>query len=165
MLEVYCRFILFCLFVSLLNARFNLLCICSLTGGMGTAGLNTPVVIPTASVLGAAPAAAPVLPTVPGLGSIHGTTFPITTPSIDLAPPSECLLLKNMFDPSLEVRISLHLFIARGVWWSPTFFAFVDQISHHTILQTEPDFDLDIRDDVQEECSKFGQLKHIFVDK
>lgn len=32
-------------------------------------------------------------------------------------------------------------------------------------LQTDPDFDLDIRDDVQEECSKFGQLKHIFVDK
>ena len=33
------------------------------------------------------------------------------------------------------------------------------------ILQTDPDFDLDIRDDVQEECSKFGQLRHIFVDK
>ncbi|XP_066400436.1 uncharacterized protein [Miscanthus floridulus] len=106
----------------------------SLTGGMGTAGLmSTPVVIPTVSVLGAAPAAAPLLhPTVPGLGSISGATLPITTPSIDLAPPSECLLLKNMFDPALE---------------------------------TDPDFDLDIRDDVQEECSKFGQLKHIFVDK
>ncbi|XP_078440052.1 splicing factor, CC1-like protein isoform X2 [Wolffia australiana] len=46
--------------------------------------------------------------------------------------PSECLLLRNMFDPSLE---------------------------------TEPDFDLDIKEDVQEECSKFGALKHIFVDK
>ncbi|XP_066399793.1 uncharacterized protein [Miscanthus floridulus] len=105
----------------------------SLTGGMGTAGLSTPVVIPTVSVLGAAPATAPLLhPTVPGLGSIPGATLPITTPSIDLAPPNECLLLKNMFDPALE---------------------------------TDPDFDLDIRDDVQEECSKFGQLKHIFVDK
>ncbi|PAN51533.1 hypothetical protein PAHAL_9G600800 [Panicum hallii] len=105
----------------------------SLTGGMGTTGLNTPVGIPAASVLGAAPAAAPVLrPTVPGLGSIPGATLPITSPSIELAPPSECLLLKNMFDPALE---------------------------------TDPDFDLDIRDDVQEECSKFGQLKHIFVDK
>ncbi|BAS82347.1 Os03g0153000, partial [Oryza sativa Japonica Group] len=29
----------------------------------------------------------------------------------------------------------------------------------------DPDFDLDIKDDVQEECSKFGQVKHIFVDK
>jgi hypothetical protein len=32
-------------------------------------------------------------------------------------------------------------------------------------LQTDPDFDLDIRDDVQDECSKFGVVKHIFVDK
>jgi len=103
-----------------------------LTGGTGIAGLTTPVAIPTVSVLGAAPAAAPLLhPTVPGL-AIPGATLPITTPSIDLAPPSQCLLLKNMFDPALE---------------------------------TDPDFDLDIRDDVQEECSKFGQLKHIFVDK
>ncbi|TKV98146.1 hypothetical protein SEVIR_9G540800v4 [Setaria viridis] len=105
----------------------------SLAGGMGTASLNTPVGIPAVSVLGAAPATAPVLhPTVPGLGSIPGATLPISTPSIELAPPSECLLLKNMFDPAVE---------------------------------TDPDFDLDIRDDVQDECSKFGQLKHIFVDK
>ncbi|CAN1771137.1 RNA-binding protein rsd1 [Linum perenne] len=46
--------------------------------------------------------------------------------------PSECLLLKNMFDPQTE---------------------------------TEPDFDQDIKDDVEEECSKFGTLRHIFVDK
>ncbi|KAJ1298747.1 hypothetical protein BS78_01G477200 [Paspalum vaginatum] len=105
----------------------------SLTGGMGTPGLNTPAVVPPVSVLGAAPAAAPVLhPIVPGLGSIPGATLPVATPPVELAPPSECLLLKNMFDPALE---------------------------------TDPDFDLDIRDDVQEECSKFGQLKHIFVDK
>ncbi|CAM6101661.1 unnamed protein product [Calypogeia fissa] len=32
-------------------------------------------------------------------------------------------------------------------------------------LETEPDFDQDIKEDVQEECSKFGQVKHIFVDK
>ncbi|CAL4920824.1 unnamed protein product [Urochloa decumbens] len=102
----------------------------SLTGGMATTGLNTTSGIPAVSVLGAAPAAAPVLrPTVP---LPPGATLPITTPSIELAPPSECLLLKNMFDPNVE---------------------------------TDPDFDLDIRDDVQEECSKFGQVKHIFVDK
>ncbi|CAL9158645.1 unnamed protein product [Musa hybrid cultivar] len=46
--------------------------------------------------------------------------------------PSECLLLKNMFDPSTE---------------------------------TEPDFDLEIKEDVQEECSKFGPVKHIHVEK
>ncbi|CAL1379909.1 unnamed protein product [Linum trigynum] len=46
--------------------------------------------------------------------------------------PSECLLLKNMFDPSTE---------------------------------TEPDFDVDIKDDVEEECSKYGHVKHIYVEK
>ncbi|KAL4330301.1 hypothetical protein AHAS_Ahas13G0386400 [Arachis hypogaea] len=46
--------------------------------------------------------------------------------------PSECLLLKNMFDPSTE---------------------------------TEPDFDIDIKEDVEEECSKYGRVKHIYVDK
>ncbi|KAJ0969564.1 hypothetical protein J5N97_022441 [Dioscorea zingiberensis] len=55
------------------------------------------------------------------------------TPIIDpIGEPSECLLLKNMFDPSTE---------------------------------TEPDFELDIKEDVQEECSKFGPLRHIYVDK
>ena len=46
--------------------------------------------------------------------------------------PSECLLLKNMFDPATE---------------------------------TDPEFDLDIKDDVKEECSKYGRVKHIHVDK
>uniref|UniRef100_A0A0D6R0A3 RRM domain-containing protein n=1 Tax=Araucaria cunninghamii TaxID=56994 RepID=A0A0D6R0A3_ARACU len=31
--------------------------------------------------------------------------------------------------------------------------------------ETEPDFDLDIKEDVQDECSKFGAVLHIFVDK
>ncbi|KAL6993058.1 hypothetical protein U1Q18_011178 [Sarracenia purpurea var. burkii] len=46
--------------------------------------------------------------------------------------PSQCLLLKNMFDPATE---------------------------------TDPEFDLDIKEDVQEECSNFGRIKHIYVDK
>ncbi|KAF7134980.1 hypothetical protein RHSIM_Rhsim08G0004300 [Rhododendron simsii] len=46
--------------------------------------------------------------------------------------PSECLLLKNMFDPATE---------------------------------TDPEYDLDIKEDVQEECSNFGRVKHIHVDK
>lgn len=33
------------------------------------------------------------------------------------------------------------------------------------IGQADQDFDLDIKEDVQEECSKFGAVKHIFVDK
>lgn len=32
-------------------------------------------------------------------------------------------------------------------------------------LQTDPEFDLDIKDDVYEECSKYGLVKHIHVDK
>ncbi|CAN1199327.1 RNA-binding protein 39 [Linum perenne] len=31
--------------------------------------------------------------------------------------------------------------------------------------ETEPDFDLDIKDDVEEECSKYGRVKHIYVEK
>ncbi|PKA61516.1 29 kDa ribonucleoprotein A, chloroplastic [Apostasia shenzhenica] len=57
----------------------------------------------------------------------------LATPLIEpIGDPSECILLKNMFDPSTE---------------------------------TDPDFDLDIKEEVQEECTKFGPLKHIFVDK
>ncbi|TYG95237.1 hypothetical protein ES288_A11G252200v1 [Gossypium darwinii] len=55
-----------------------------------------------------------------------------TTALEPIGQPSECLLLKNMFDPTTE---------------------------------TEPDFDLDIKEDVEEECSKYGRVKHIYVDK
>ncbi|CAJ2676912.1 unnamed protein product [Trifolium pratense] len=63
----------------------------------------------------------------PGLPQIMPT--PVVEP---VGIPSECLLLKNMFDPSTE---------------------------------TEPDFDIDIKEDVEEECSKYGRVKHIYVDK
>ncbi|KAL2521450.1 Splicing factor [Forsythia ovata] len=61
----------------------------------------------------------------------------LPTQLVSMAPepignPSECLLLKNMFDPTSEMDL---------------------------------EFDLDIRDDVQEECSKYGAVKHIYVDK
>uniref|UniRef100_A0ACD5TTX3 Uncharacterized protein n=1 Tax=Avena sativa TaxID=4498 RepID=A0ACD5TTX3_AVESA len=103
----------------------------SLTSGMGATGLNTSMALAPVSVLGA-PTATPLLQsTVPGLGLIPGASLPVIQ-SIDMAPPSECLLLKNMFDPAVE---------------------------------TDPDFDLDIRDDVREECSKYGQVRHIYVDK
>ncbi|KQK23594.1 RNA-binding protein 39 isoform X1 [Brachypodium distachyon] len=104
----------------------------SLTSGMGAAGLNTSVTLPAVSVLGAPPAAPALQPTLTGLGLIPGASVPVISQPIATAPPSECLLLKNMFDPAVE---------------------------------TDPDFDLDIKDDVREECSKFGQIRHIFVDK
>ncbi|KAI3840357.1 hypothetical protein MKX03_005853 [Papaver bracteatum] len=55
----------------------------------------------------------------------------VPTPSEPIGNPSECLLLKNVFDPASEI---------------------------------EPYFDLDIRDEVQEECSQFGPVKHCYVD-
>ncbi|CAN0878819.1 RNA-binding protein 39 [Linum grandiflorum] len=69
----------------------------------------------------------------PGLPG-SGLQLPVAAiPALDpVGVPSECLLLKNMFDPQSEM---------------------------------EDDFDLDIKSDVQEECSKYGALTHIFVDK
>ncbi|XVF67962.1 hypothetical protein PTKIN_Ptkin10aG0164200 [Pterospermum kingtungense] len=94
----------------------------------------------TAPIIGAAPMVPSLVPSaiqasvpaIPGLPA--GLQLPTNgIPTIDtIGIPSECLLLKNMFDPSVE---------------------------------TQPDFELDIKEDVQEECSKFGNLKHIYVDR
>ncbi|KAL3597516.1 hypothetical protein D5086_009153 [Populus alba] len=107
----------------------------SIAGSLGTPAL------PTAPILGAtpvvSPAVAPLLsgsvPAIPGL-PVPGLQLPATAiPTMDIiGVPSDCLFLKNMFDPKTE---------------------------------TEPDFDLDIKEDVQEECSRFGNVKHIYVDK
>uniref|UniRef100_A0ACD5TP43 Uncharacterized protein n=1 Tax=Avena sativa TaxID=4498 RepID=A0ACD5TP43_AVESA len=101
----------------------------SLTGGIGAPGLNTSVGLPAASMFGAPMTTASLVQPV---GVVTGVPLPIISQSADIGTPTEFLLLKNMFDPSVE---------------------------------TDPDFDLDIRDDVQDECSKFGVVKHIFVDK
>ncbi|KNA05378.1 hypothetical protein SOVF_190900 isoform A [Spinacia oleracea] len=91
-----------------------------LPGAPGISPLVAPLMQPSVSSLGGLPGS--------GLSAAPGTLSMVDTMGV----PSECLLLKNMFDPSLE---------------------------------TEPDFDLDIKEDVQDECTKFGPLKHIFVDK
>jgi RNA-binding protein 39 len=81
---------------------------------------------------------APLVPslgptTMPGYMGLHCSAIATPTvvdPVLDpIVVPSDCLLLKNMFDPSNE---------------------------------TELDFDLDIKEDMQYECSKFGVVKHIF---
>ncbi|XP_056160812.1 uncharacterized protein LOC115672899 isoform X2 [Syzygium oleosum] len=112
------------------------------SSSVGTPAINsTGAALPTGPILGAAPVVSPLAaslmqPNIPALAGLPGSGLQVTAttgPTIDtVGVPSECLLLKNMFDPTLE---------------------------------TEPDFELDIKEDVQEECSKFGNLKHIFVDK
>ncbi|GKV20872.1 hypothetical protein SLEP1_g30922 [Rubroshorea leprosula] len=93
--------------------------------------------VPTAAILSATPGVSQLVP--PSLQALSGLMAAgfqlpaINVPTINtIGDPSECLLLKNMFDPKLEM---------------------------------EPDFDLDIGEDVREECSRFGNLKHIHVDK
>ncbi|XVE86619.1 hypothetical protein DITRI_Ditri18aG0048500 [Diplodiscus trichospermus] len=96
----------------------------SITGSLGVPLLNGSAPNPQAVTLpvnGLAAYPAPVLPPI------------MSTTALDpIGQPSECLLLKNMFDPATE---------------------------------TEPDFDLEIKEDVEEECSKYGRVKHICVDK
>ncbi|XP_068319833.1 uncharacterized protein [Pyrus communis] len=112
----------------------------SIAGPLGTPAVNSAgVSLPMAPILGAAPVVSSLVPpiaSIPGFAGlgVAGLQIPAATlPSVDtIGVPSECLLLKNMFDPTAE---------------------------------SEPNFDLDIKDDVQEECSKYGTLKHIYVDK
>ncbi|XP_019057419.1 PREDICTED: RNA-binding protein 39 isoform X2 [Tarenaya hassleriana] len=90
----------------------------------GAASLISPLVAPLVQ------GSVPTIAGLPGTGILPGISIPTALDPVGV--PTECLLLKNMFDPNSE---------------------------------TEPDFDLDIKEDVQEECSKFGKLNHIFVDK
>ncbi|XP_073011804.1 uncharacterized protein [Typha latifolia] len=109
----------------------------SIAGAIVTHAASDAGTAPTASLFGHPAVANPVVqPTLPALVGFPGLTHPVTPaaqPVLEaIGIPSECLLLKNMFDPSAE---------------------------------TEPAFELDIEEDVQEECSKFGIVKHIYVDK
>ncbi|KAF5957847.1 hypothetical protein HYC85_005072 [Camellia sinensis] len=103
---------------------------------------------------------------ISGQSAVLAPALPALVTSVASEPigkPSECLLLKNMFDPATEVCI-LHgvLFL-----FPKTFqFSIVwKEFIFENVLQTEPDFDLDITEDVQEECSNYGRVKHIYVDK
>ncbi|KAJ4715957.1 RNA-binding protein 39-like [Melia azedarach] len=113
----------------------------TVAGSVGATAVNsTGLALSAAPILGAASAASALVPlvqgavpTLPGqLGS--GLQVPtVSIPAFDtIGVPSECLLLKNMFDPNNE---------------------------------TYEEFDVDIKEDVEGECSKFGKLKHIFVEK
>ncbi|KAG8364355.1 hypothetical protein BUALT_Bualt19G0120200 [Buddleja alternifolia] len=96
----------------------------SVTGTLGVPALNGAASSQQAITMPINPTTVLPTPVLPG------QVVPMVPEPIGV--PSECLLLKNMFDPATE---------------------------------EDPEFDLDIRDDVQEECSKYGRVKHIYVDK
>jgi RNA-binding protein 39 len=81
--------------------------------------------MPMAPGAAAAAAAGPAMPAalMPTVQGRLGPPSPI---------PTDCILLKNMFDPAGE---------------------------------SEPDWWIDIGQDVKEECSKYGPVRHVFVDK
>lgn len=72
----------------------------SLTAGIGAAG----VAVPATSVIGAPVAASLLPPTIPAVVPVPGApVLPVTTQNAIMSTPTEFLLLKNMFDPALEV--------------------------------------------------------------
>lgn len=90
----------------------------SITGSIGgnSVANNTGLNLPAAALLGAGPVDSPLvspLASVPSVAGLPGggLQFPTATaaiPTIDtIGVPSECLLLKNMFDPKEEVVILL----------------------------------------------------------
>ncbi|XP_048334754.1 uncharacterized protein LOC107425512 [Ziziphus jujuba] len=94
----------------------------SIAGSLGVPVLN-----------GSAPNQRPVSLPINGQAAVSAPVLPAQVLPVDaVGTPSECLLLKNLFDPATE---------------------------------TEPDFDIEIKEDVEEECSKCGTVKHIYVDK
>lgn len=91
-----------------------------------------PVVPMIPNPLLTAPTTTTTSPTAP---FVSPPLVPSTLPLVGLsakALQTNCILLKNMFDPTTE---------------------------------TDPNFDQEIKDDVEEECSKFGPVLHIYVDK
>ena len=63
--------------------------------------------LPPAPILGAPPAVSPMGATIPGLAGLGGAGLQVPAvivPSVGtIGVPSECLQLKNMFDPASEV--------------------------------------------------------------
>lgn len=86
--------------------------------------------------------------------ALPGQTIP--TPATEpVGSPSECLLLKNMFDPATEVCDFLVFFVASSY----------NILMFKIFMQMDPDYDMDIKEDVEEECSKYGRVRHAYVDK
>ena len=85
----------------------------SITGSVGTPAVHSSgLALSTVPILGTAPAVSPLVAplvqsSISALAGLQGAALSIpalTVPTIDtIGVPSECLQLKNMFDPTLEV--------------------------------------------------------------
>jgi len=95
---------------------------------VGSGANTTPLGPPPAAMASGAVGAA--TPTPPKPSNPLAYEQGILGPSSPI--PTQCLVLKNMFDPATE---------------------------------TEPDWDVEIGEDVKEECSKYGAVLHHYVDK
>ncbi|XP_050263124.1 uncharacterized protein LOC126707486 isoform X2 [Quercus robur] len=109
----------------------------SVAGSTGTPVVNsTGLTLPTVPILGAAPAVSPINPLVPALAGLGGSGLQVPIATL----------------PTVDtIGVPSECLLLK------------DMLDPND--ETEPDFELDIKEDVQNECLKFGKLKHIFVDK
>lgn len=116
------RYVFVELFIILKFAGWSYICfLCSIAGSLGTHVNNAGATLPMAPILGAAtiPSLATPLATVPAFPVLGaGVQVPTVTANLlGVGTPSECLLLKNMFDPTAEVySIILKIYVKFSVF-------------------------------------------------
>ncbi|XP_062204938.1 uncharacterized protein LOC133906987 isoform X2 [Phragmites australis] len=102
-----------------------------------------------------------------GIGAAGvSTSMALPATSVIGAPPAGAPLLQQTVSAvgSIPVAPVLPVTTQSVGMSAPTEFLLLKNMFDPAV-ETDPDFDLDIKDDVQEECSKFGLVKHIFIDK
>jgi RNA-binding protein 39 len=114
-----------------LDSRSRVALMAKLAGNAGQAMVPTGIDPRTGMPVTAASAAAGGMAAG---GALPTAALPTTQGRLGPASPipTECILLKNMFDPATE---------------------------------TEPEWWIDIGQDVKEECSRYGSVHHVFVDR
>lgn len=129
-----------------LNARSRAILMQKLDrSGIATSGAGSVAPVPLANPSLSLPG-----PTVPGMSSAVAPIVPSLGPTtipgyLGLPVPAVVAPVVDPIGPPSDCLLLKNMFDPNN--------------------ETEPDFDLDIKDDVQDECSKFGAVKHIFVDK
>ncbi|KAK3009214.1 hypothetical protein RJ639_013257 [Escallonia herrerae] len=99
-----------------LNARSRALLMQKLDRTGTASSITGSLVTPVVNSSGLAPPILGLAPAIAGLPSIGLSVPAVTLPSVDVVGvPSECLLLKNMFDPQLETELDFDLDIKDDV--------------------------------------------------